>query len=60
MTQSNLVELTMDELLNVRGGAAQYTCALLGGLTAAGYLAANPWVFVGGLIAAYANDCFSH
>lgn len=50
--------LTAQEMVCIEGGMATYTCAMLGGLTAAAFLAGQWWAFTGGLIAAYNGGCF--
>jgi hypothetical protein len=53
-----LANLTAEEMLGIDGGMTRYTCAMLGGLTAAAFLAGQWWAFTGGLIAAYNGGCF--
>ena len=53
-----LTNLTAQEMLRIEGGMARYTCAMLGGLTAAAFLAGQWWAVTGGLIAAYNGGCF--
>jgi len=50
--------MTAQEMLSTEGGLERYTCAMLGGLTAAAFLAGQWWAVAGGLIAAYNGGCF--
>ncbi len=58
MKNMTISELTADEMRATSGGM-QYTCALLGGFTAAAFLGGQYWAVAGGLIAAYNAGCFS-
>jgi hypothetical protein len=53
-----LAGLTAQEMLSIEGGVERYTCAMLGGLTAAAFLAGQWWAVAGGMIAAYNVGCF--
>ncbi len=53
-----LAGLTPQEMLVIEGGMQRYTCAMLGGLTAAAFIAGQWWAVAGGLIAAYNGGCF--
>jgi hypothetical protein len=57
MLEHKVVELTAGEMLSIQGGA-RYTCALLGGFTAAALLGGQWYAVAGGLIAAYSAGCF--
>ncbi len=50
--------LTPQEMIVIEGGMQRYTCAMLGGLTAAAFIAGQWWAVAGGLIAAYNGGCF--
>jgi hypothetical protein len=58
MEGKTLTSLTTQEMVSIEGGAALYTCALLGGLTAAAFLAGQWWAVAGGVIGAYNAGCF--
>ncbi len=58
MERNTLINLTVQEMAGIDGGIAPYTCAMLGGLTAAAFLAGQWWAVAGGLIAAYNGGCF--
>jgi len=58
MQSVGLTELSNDEMLHIDGGIARYGCALIGGLTAAAFLAGQWWAVAGGLVAAYNSNCF--
>jgi hypothetical protein len=53
-----LEHLTEQEMQGIEGGLERYTCAMLGGLTAAAFIAGQWWAVTGGLIAAYNGGCF--
>ncbi len=59
MEEEVIVCLTPQEMLSIEGGMARYTCAMLGGLTAAAFLAGQWWAFAGGMIATYNGGCFN-
>jgi hypothetical protein len=58
MEREILTNLTTQDMRNIEGGMQRYTCALLGGFTAAAFLTGNWWAVGGGLIAAYNGGCF--
>ena len=58
MERENLTSLTTQEMVSIEGGTAMYTCAMLGGLTAAAFLAGQWWAVAGGVIGAYNAGCF--
>jgi hypothetical protein len=58
MERETLTSLTTQEMASIEGGAALYTCALLGGLTAAAFLAGQWWAVAGSVIGAYNVGCF--
>ncbi len=58
MRNADVVDLTANEML-VADGAGAYSCALLGGFTAAAIIFEQWWAVASSLISAYNSGCFS-
>lgn len=54
-----LVDLPLEEMVTVEGGAPRTTCAIIGVVTVAAAVSQQWWAVAGMGVAGYANGCFS-